>query len=222
MEKFQMLTSRAGETVVGQTISEKVCKHCCKQLPASAFFTSKGKMTPRCKRCHGLASRNCRSCGSTFDGKQHQYFCSAACRKAMRPQTFKYCAHCHKLFGPLSHLSTRYCSMACKCAGQRKLHPKPRQKPTAKARNAQSAIAKAIRDGQLQRPAFFSKCGFEGRIEAAHRDYDAPLDIRWLCRSCHAKWDWAEPKQGTVKITFQTRIGRMNGTDLSGVSCPVS
>lgn len=222
MEIFQMLPAGAGETVAAQILVTKVCKHCFKELPASNFFKNKGQLTARCKRCHGLAPKICRTCGTTFEGKSNQFFCSAACRRAQRPQTFKFCAHCHKLFGPLSHLSTRYCSMACKCAGQRKAHPKPRQAPTSKARAAQAAVARAIRAGLLHRPAVCSECGFDGRIEAAHRDYDEPLDVRWLCRSCHARWDWAEPKGGTVKTSTRTGIVNVKGVGLSPVSCPAA
>lgn len=222
MENFQMLPAGAGDTVAAQITVTKVCKHCCKELPVSNFFKNKEQLTTHCKRCHGLAPKTCRTCGTTFEGKCHQYFCSATCRRAQRPQTFKFCSHCHKLFGPLSHLSTRYCSMACKCAGQRKAYPKPRQAPTNKARAAQAAVARAIRAGLLHRPVVCSECGYEGRIEAAHRDYDEPLDVRWLCRSCHARWDWAEPKGGTVKTTTGTRIVNMKGPSRLAVSCPAA
>jgi len=53
---------------------------------------------------------------------------------------------------------------------------------------------RAIKNGILIRPDTCSDCGGPGFIEAAHGDYSRPLDVRWLCRSCHRKWDKAEPK----------------------------
>lgn len=54
-------------------------------------------------------------------------------------------------------------------------------------RKAHSAISNAIRDGRLTRPTQCSQCGSEGkRIEAHHDDYSKPLEVRWLCKRCHA------------------------------------
>jgi len=198
MGASQMLSSGAGEPVADCVVDSMVCSHCGLDLPLSMFYAYRNAYLSRCKKCHGLAQKTCRMCAGVFEGKSNQSFCSTACRRASRPQTFKFCAHCKKLFGPVSHLSTRYCSTACKCDGQRKDQPKPRQRPTHQARAAQSAIARAIKDGKIRRPDVCSECEKAGRIEAAHHDYGAPFDVRWLCRSCHAKWDWSQPKGGTL------------------------
>lgn len=73
---------------------------------------------------------------------------------------------------------------------------KARQDPEAMriARNARMATFNAIRKGTLTRPSACEQCGKGGRIEAAHHDYTRPLDVRWLCQSCHRSWDIAEPK----------------------------
>jgi len=44
-------------------------------------------------------------------------------------------------------------------------------------------------------------------IEAAHHDYDQPLHVRWLCRSCHVRWDKREPKNGTVVVMSRDFAG---------------
>ena len=60
---------------------------------------------------------------------------------------------------------------------------------------ARNTVNKAILRGQLERPKFCESCGSEGEpfldgrapIQAHHDDYDKPLEVMWLCRSCHGK-----------------------------------
>jgi hypothetical protein len=61
-------------------------------------------------------------------------------------------------------------------------------------RAAHSAVAHALRAGRLIRPASCTACGAHEPLHAAHADYARPLDVRWLCRSCHGRWDASEPK----------------------------
>jgi hypothetical protein len=59
------------------------------------------------------------------------------------------------------------------------------------AQHAHQAVARAIASGRLVRPAFCGECGKPPRahwrpwIYAHHDDYSKPLDVRWLCSSCH-------------------------------------
>ncbi len=64
-------------------------------------------------------------------------------------------------------------------------------KPACHAR-----VAEAIKRGLLIRPDLCEQCGRKSkRIRAHHDDYDKPLDVRWLCDSCHAKeHDLATPR----------------------------
>jgi hypothetical protein len=50
---------------------------------------------------------------------------------------------------------------------------------------AHSAVAKAIRNGTLERIPCV-RCGNEKSV-AHHEDYDKPLDVVWLCQPCHVK-----------------------------------
>lgn len=59
---------------------------------------------------------------------------------------------------------------------------------------AREAVKRAIRRGALTRPPICEQCLKPGRIEAAHHDYTQQLAVRWLCVSCHRRWDAAEPK----------------------------
>lgn len=50
---------------------------------------------------------------------------------------------------------------------------------------ARQIIANEIEGGRLQRPVICSKCERECRLHAHHKDYTKPLEIQWLCPSCH-------------------------------------
>ena len=59
--------------------------------------------------------------------------------------------------------------------------------PIAKA--ARERVRRAVRAGKLVRPLVCDECGGGGPIQGAHEDYSRPLDVRWLCRSCHRQFD---------------------------------
>lgn len=61
--------------------------------------------------------------------------------------------------------------------------------------SARAEIARALRCGRLVRPQACQDCGREGgRIEGHHLDYARPLEVIWLCRSCHVKCHRATPQ----------------------------
>ena len=65
-----------------------------------------------------------------------------------------------------------------------------RKNPTHK--NAYYVVAAAVRAGKIVKPSVCSGCGCpdtEQRMEAHHHDYSKPLDVIWLCPSCHARMD---------------------------------
>jgi len=53
-------------------------------------------------------------------------------------------------------------------------------------RYAQKQVEKAIINGTLVRP-LECRCGSNENIQAHHDDYNAPLDVRWLCSKCHMR-----------------------------------
>lgn len=61
---------------------------------------------------------------------------------------------------------------------------------------AKSEVAKALYSGELVRPARCSKCGYAGHVDGHHRDYAKPLDVVWVCRSCHIKQHREEGTSG--------------------------
>lgn len=61
-----------------------------------------------------------------------------------------------------------------------------RQRHREKVR-AHSRVAYALRTGKLIRPLECEGCGprYTGKLEAHHDDYSKPLDVKWLCDTCH-------------------------------------
>ena len=53
-------------------------------------------------------------------------------------------------------------------------------------RPAHTAVAIALRNGRLVRPASCSRCGKKDpKLNAHHEDYKKPLAVVWLCYPCH-------------------------------------
>lgn len=51
---------------------------------------------------------------------------------------------------------------------------------------AHRAVYAAIKSGELKKPKSCAWCGNSFcRIEAHHEDYSKPLEVLWLCPSCH-------------------------------------
>jgi len=180
----------------------KRCRLCRRELPLCDFHRSRPNvLSSRCKKCHGLAIRTCRVCNRRFIGKSSRKACSRLCSELMRAPTFLLCAECGQLFGPVDRLDRRYCSRTCKNAaastGRRTF-----RRTLSKARSAQSLLRYHVLAGNIVRPTTCEECGATNRqIEGAHFNYDEPLRVRWLCVSCHRRWDKREPKNATYVVT---------------------
>lgn len=117
-----------------------------------------------------------------------------------KKQTFRNCEFCGVEFGPLKHLYLKFCSKKCAYEGIKLRPKKPKLKALTKARSANSLLSYHVKAGNITKPSICESCGKENaRIEGAHYNYDEPLNVRWLCKSCHIKWDKAEPKGGYIK-----------------------
>ncbi len=178
----------------------KKCKYCEMEKPLSQFYESrKNGYTSRCRSCHGVASRKCVICGKEFVGKSRKT-CGDACHKKLRPVTFLTCHYCEREYGPVNRLNRKFCSLKCKNKAQA-TGRKTYRKTLTKARSAQSLLRYHVLAGHIVRPSVCEECGANNRaIEAAHYNYDEPLRVRWLCRSCHRRWDKRDPKHATVIV----------------------
>ena len=71
-------------------------------------------------------------------------------------------------------------------------HRKARQKWNEEnliKRAASTIVNNAVRDGKLKKPNQCEFCGsFNNVIHGHHDDYAKPLEVRWLCPTCHNQW----------------------------------
>jgi ribosomal protein S27AE len=74
---------------------------------------------------------------------------------------------------------------------------------TKEARRAHAIVTNAITYGRLERPTECEKCGppkwSNTIIVAHHDDYTKPLDVRWLCGSCHRRHHLAKTKPASKR-----------------------
>ena len=76
-----------------------------------------------------------------------------------------------------------------------------------KQRKARQLLMKAVADGILTRPEFCSKCGRSDlRICGHHHDYSKPLDVEWLCSSCHSSGHGGLPNKLVFKRILERDI----------------
>ena len=52
---------------------------------------------------------------------------------------------------------------------------------------ARGAVKRALARRILVRPSACERCGTEGRVQAHHADYRRPLEVTWICRTCHGQ-----------------------------------
>lgn len=87
---------------------------------------------------------------------------------------------------------------------QRKIDPQKRQVDLESARRrkknhpekfkARKLAQDAVKNGTLVRPTVCDGCNLEkDRIEGHHPDYSKPLEVIWLCVSCHRKIHYGIP-----------------------------
>jgi len=67
--------------------------------------------------------------------------------------------------------------------------------------NARAQVARALKEGVLTRMPC-DKCGAVNTV-GHHEDYDKPLIVQWLCRSCH---HWHHYPNGRAYTTIKERV----------------
>lgn len=61
------------------------------------------------------------------------------------------------------------------------------QRNNPEKKKAHDKVFQAIKMGKIIKPISCSECLREKRLSAHHNNYSRPLDVLWLCSSCHKK-----------------------------------
>jgi len=69
---------------------------------------------------------------------------------------------------------------------------------------ARVALGHAIRDGKISRPRACSACGRECTPHGHHHDYNKPLEVIWLCPSCHQRLHHSDTANQTGRLLEST------------------
>lgn len=102
---------------------------------------------------------------------------------------------------------------------------------------ARSTVQYAVRTGALHRADVCENCDRPGLTQGHHEDYSRPLDVIWLCRSCHSarhagpreprrltylemlRWDRGLTRQEVAEYTGVS-VGTVRSMELGGVEQP--
>lgn len=152
-------------------------------VPRSEWETAMAKSTKKCTKCNAVKPlsefhRNRSNKDGRFD---YCKFCNCnhVCkwqkenRKSCNAKGRRWRARNPTYRGPNQTEQNRIASQV-----------RQRRNPLAKA--AHKAVHRAIRNGDLVRPSRCTFCNKACKPDAHHEDHLKPLEVKWLCRQCHA------------------------------------
>ena len=147
--------------------------------------------------------RQCRKCGTT---KPLEEFCKSPRSKGGRDYTCGACAvvraqkwaeknrsrsrEIKRKWREKNPDKQRASEVAYREAHRDEVNKRNRQyeRDNREKKNCHRRVQVALKSGALIRPWRCPSCGKETRkVHAHHNDYSKPLDIWWLCSSCHVR-----------------------------------
>lgn len=139
-----------------------VCRKCHAEKPPDDFYKSDPKL---CKECVKARVRRNRE-------KNAEYY---------------------RAYDRLRYRQDEARKAHCQAAGRnynrekRKALTQKRRDDSPEKFRARNAVNNGLRNGTVKKPDGCFFCQSEGGLHAHHEDYSHPLDIVWLCSSCHGK-----------------------------------
>lgn len=107
----------------------------------------------------------------------------------------KTCKMCDQ---PTRSVRSVYCSVACFHRYESEYSRRRRAIFSSARKRASVSVYEAVGRGDLM-PLPCEQCFSTHDVQAHHDDYAKPLDVRWLCRSCHVRH---HAKHGPGKNSF--------------------
>ena len=162
----------------------KTCKKCGAEKQLSHFYKhpkTADRLAGSCKECNKAATRENRNKNADYyreyDAKRFQndpkvrerhkaYQATPAGQESMRKAKEKWATNNADLV---------------RAAHSKWIEENPEK------RAAHIAVGNAVRDGRLFKPDSCDDCEMPGRLHGHHEDYSKPLDVDWLCPTCHRK-----------------------------------
>jgi hypothetical protein len=95
----------------------------------------------------------------------------------------KTCKMCDQ---PVRSKRSVYCSVACFHRYESEYTTRRRATFSPERKRAGTLVYEAVQRGDLK-PSPCEVCGNNLETHAHHDDYAKPLEVRWLCRSCHKR-----------------------------------
>lgn len=143
-------------------------------------ITRSEKRCPRCSKTKDISEFS--KCSTRADGRQGN---CKECRKNMHLRVDSICVECKKPFKAYKNSEGIYCSKSCSIA------VKNRGRLVVGSEEmrdlARTVVARVIRNSPRLKSRQCSSCLDYCDTVAHHDDYTKPLEVSWLCRSCHLK-----------------------------------
>ncbi len=77
---------------------------------------------------------------------------------------------------------------------------------TKERERAHYLLNRAIELGDIVRPELCQKCGGvspDRALDGHHPDYSKPLDVEWLCRTCHMRTHYQTSSEESVLVAVK-------------------
>ncbi len=151
---------------------EKKCFKCGKVKPLSEFYKHKQMLDGHLNKCKECTKEDVRANYVKDIEKSRE-------KERVRNNTKERVEYRRVLAEKREKLDPEKYRLAKKRYNQ-KYRDQNRQKDRAR-----SIVFYNVSTGKIKNPCICQRCGAGGYIEGHHEDYSKPLDITWLCDSCH-------------------------------------